>query len=322
MSQEHLFLDNFPTRIGIVTFTVILFVSLATLSIIDFVHNQYFVSPSVVITQQSSLAVVRGNNIHWVKIINQKHLKDDQHFISIPAHATNVKVLKITKVQARNTLQNKPSQTSEITLKDRVNLASKIALLAVAKRDSSPYDIFSYITSLSSKFIGDLQEGISQAVILSQIVDLNSATPEEMSVPTDMLLQSLPETFLDEQQLAIDIQEFNRQEQEAELVKVEYDTPAPQIQEEITDTGKTVTVFVSSTSEDPEVPVTNVLVFTMIPEIYKVGQESKIKVIWKNKNGEVMPFTAHDTNDNGKLDYIEWTVPHLSEQIFEIIFYL
>src|SRR3989344_7959301 len=123
MSQEHLFLDNFPTRIGIVTFTVILFVSLATLSIIDFVHNQYFVSPSVVITQQSSLAVAQGNNIHWVKIINKKYLKPNQHFISIPRQATNVKVLKLTKPQAKNILQNRPSKTSEITLQARVNLA-------------------------------------------------------------------------------------------------------------------------------------------------------------------------------------------------------
>jgi flagellar motor protein MotB len=33
-----------------------------------------------------------------------------------------------------------------------------------------------------------------------------------------------------------------------------------------------------------------------------------------------MVFHAYDTNNNGKLDYVEWTVPHLSEQIFEIIF--
>jgi uncharacterized protein (TIGR02145 family) len=75
--------------------------------------------------------------------------------------------------------------------------------------------------------------------------------------------------------------------------------------------------------------LTNVLAFTNIPEIYKVGQEDKIKIKWKNPStssgqaiaGEqAMEFHAYDTNNNGKLDYVEWTVPHLSEQIFEIIF--
>ena len=33
-----------------------------------------------------------------------------------------------------------------------------------------------------------------------------------------------------------------------------------------------------------------------------------------------MEFHAYDLDNNGKLDYVEWTVPHLSEQVFEIIF--
>jgi uncharacterized protein (TIGR02145 family) len=33
-----------------------------------------------------------------------------------------------------------------------------------------------------------------------------------------------------------------------------------------------------------------------------------------------MEFHAYDLNNNGKLDYVEWTVPHPSDQVFEIIF--
>ena len=69
-----------------------------------------------------------------------------------------------------------------------------------------------------------------------------------------------------------------------------------------------------------QVPLTDVLAFTNIPEIYKVGQENKIKIKWKNNNDQNVAFHAYDTDNNGKLDYVEWTVPHLSEQIFEIIF--
>jgi hypothetical protein len=81
--------------------------------------------------------------------------------------------------------------------------------------------------------------------------------------------------------------------------------------------------------------ITNVLAHTTIPEIYKVGQEDKIKIKWKNpdcgaiedprqaeacRDNADVQFTAYDLNNNGKLDYVEWTVPHLSEQVFKIIF--
>lgn len=102
-----------------------------------------------------------------------------------------------------------------------------------------------------------------------------------------------------------------------DLVLVEYETPAPVIAEADTETGKIVTV--SSTSTEQEV-ITNVLAFTTIPEIFKVGQEDKIQIKWTNNGDQNVTFHAYDTNNNGKLDYVEWTVPHLSTQTFEIIF--
>jgi len=69
-----------------------------------------------------------------------------------------------------------------------------------------------------------------------------------------------------------------------------------------------------------QTPITNVLAHTTIPEIYKVGQEDKIKIKWKNNGDQNVAFTAFDLNNNGKIDYVEWTVPHLSDQVFEIIF--
>lgn len=103
-----------------------------------------------------------------------------------------------------------------------------------------------------------------------------------------------------------------------EYVQVDYETPAPTITEESTDTGKLVTVSV--VGEDPAHPLTDVLASTKIPEIYKVGQEGKIRIKWQNNDNKDVSFHAYDTNGNGKLDYIEWTVPHMSDQIFQIIF--
>jgi len=101
-----------------------------------------------------------------------------------------------------------------------------------------------------------------------------------------------------------------------DVVVVEYETPAPVIAEAETDTGKIVSV----SSDGEQEIITNVLAFTTIPEIFKVGQEDKIKIKWTNNDDQNVTFHAYDTDNNGKLDYVEWTVPHLSEQIFEIIF--
>ena len=105
---------------------------------------------------------------------------------------------------------------------------------------------------------------------------------------------------------------------EPEYVVVEYETPAPEITEQETDNGKLVTV--SSSDESSKVPLIDVLAYTNIPEIFKVGDEAKIKIKWQNNKNQDVRFSAYDLNNNGKLDYVEWTVPHLSEQIFEIIF--
>ncbi|MEM4271031.1 MAG: hypothetical protein QXO70_02975, partial [Candidatus Pacearchaeota archaeon] len=62
----------------------------------------------------------------------------------------------------------------------------------------------------------------------------------------------------------------------------------------------------------------DVLAYTKIPEILNVGEESRIKIFWKEESSFVN-FNARDTDNNGKLDYIEWIVPHSSNQTFEII---
>jgi hypothetical protein len=54
-------------------------------------------------------------------------------------------------------------------------------------------------------------------------------------------------------------------------LQVDYKTPAPVITESDTSKGKEVTV--SAPNEDPQHPLTDVLAFTKIPEIFNVGQE-------------------------------------------------
>src|SRR3989344_3410636 len=94
---------------------------------------------------------------------------------------------------------------------------------------------------------------------------------------------------------------------------IEYWTEAPQAFEEEMANGKKVIV-----SAPDELNYTDVLSFTNISESYKVGEESKIKIYWREGKSYVA-FDAYDMNGNGALDYVEWIVPHLSNQTFDII---
>ena len=95
--------------------------------------------------------------------------------------------------------------------------------------------------------------------------------------------------------------------------KIEYYTEAPRAFEEETSNGKRVIV-----SAPDELNYTDVLSFANISERYKVGEESNIKIYWREGKSYVA-FDAYDMNGNGALDYVEWIVPHLSNQTFEII---
>ena len=143
----------------------------------------------------------------------------------------------------------------------------------------------------------------------SLIASTTASTTEEQSIATSTGTSTATSTLANTSSTASSTA--------STTVDVTYETPAPVIAEADTDTGKIVTV---SATDTPDTQITNVLAFTNIPEIYKVGQEDKIHIKWVNNGDQNVTFHAYDLNGNGKLDYIEWTVPHLSTQTFEIIF--
>ncbi|MEK6888678.1 MAG: right-handed parallel beta-helix repeat-containing protein [Nanoarchaeota archaeon] len=101
-------------------------------------------------------------------------------------------------------------------------------------------------------------------------------------------------------------------------VVVEYETVAPEAFEVETgeDSGKVKEVVISAPDA---LEYTDVLSFTTIPEVLKVGQEGLVKIKWKENNSYI-PADIYDIDGNELLDYIEWITPHLSNQTFEIIY--
>ncbi|MBD3253413.1 hypothetical protein GF386_06780, partial [Candidatus Pacearchaeota archaeon] len=67
----------------------------------------------------------------------------------------------------------------------------------------------------------------------------------------------------------------------------------------------------------PDVSYENVLSYTEIKEILPLNKKNLIKVYWKEEN-KYLDFEVFDENSNGMIDKVEWVVPHLSNQTFEI----
>ncbi|MEK6818331.1 MAG: LamG domain-containing protein [Nanoarchaeota archaeon] len=99
----------------------------------------------------------------------------------------------------------------------------------------------------------------------------------------------------------------------AQQIIIDYTTPAPNKFEEETSRGKIVKI-----SDPSNFSYKNLKANTNIKEVLNVGQENRIKIYW-NEEKRFIDFTAKDVDENGKIDYVEWIVPHLSEQTFEII---
>ncbi|RMD66668.1 hypothetical protein D6817_03620, partial [Candidatus Pacearchaeota archaeon] len=92
---------------------------------------------------------------------------------------------------------------------------------------------------------------------------------------------------------------------------VEFETPAPQIEEvQLSDREKKVLVYSDLHYKD-------VVAQTSIRELLTPEQKDLIKVHWNEENKD-MRFNAFDSDNNGLLDKVEWVVPHLSNQTFNV----
>src|SRR3970282_2332764 len=105
---------------------------------------------------------------------------------------------------------------------------------------------------------------------------------------------------------------------------LEFETPAPYaIEEDNSDEdmfNKTVTV-----THDSALHYTDIQSYSEIPEDL-VTEDGEFNLYW-NINGTITDVTFDprfqvefiDTNDNGIIDQMQWIVPQLSQQIFQII---
>ena len=295
--QNPIFFKPFMAAQGI--FVLLLSFLLANL----FIVTPHKYSPNLAIksaiTKQVSVAVVGGSPVEWTALVKTSDVKtgeNGQYFIKLPKFAKNIKVSKISAEQAKNILQAPPiNQLAKKTFFDKL-------LYLFADLGTAVDDTVQTVAPAPDATAVDLS-----AQAPDQPASTPGASATDVASPSDQTGINFPDTSTTDTINADNV------------VKVDYQTPAPQIIEQTTNTGKQVTVSDPAETPDQQ-PVTDVLAFTTIPKIYKVGEESKIHIKWKNNNNQEVTFTAKDTDGDNYLDYVEWTVPHLSDQVFDIIF--
>jgi hypothetical protein len=96
-------------------------------------------------------------------------------------------------------------------------------------------------------------------------------------------------------------------------VIVEYYTEAPYSEEIIASDNSSKEITIKGPDE---LHYENVLAFTELPR--EVSSPAEIKLVWVTGNNSIAEFTSYDTNNNSLIDYIEWVVPHLSDQTYEL----
>jgi hypothetical protein len=204
-----------------------------------------------------------------------------------------------------------------------------------ATAEAPSYDgaIVSFFSNVGNLMFASLEDAVSQVV--EQVVETVVPIPEVVEVPAETPAsaessgEAMPAETPTDSSSSLRESEPAGETDEAiptvespaeEKTTPEIATPssADEARNDKNETPSPEQEYQDCLDSQPE--LTNVLAFTTIPEIYSVGQEDRIKIKWKSNNNQSMAFTATDTNNNGMLDYVEWTVPHLSEQIFEIIF--
>ncbi len=92
-------------------------------------------------------------------------------------------------------------------------------------------------------------------------------------------------------------------------VEIKYEIPGPGVIESDKADGKIITIF-------SEIHYENILAYTEVEETDPEG----IKLYWKQNGSSILVENVDylDENQNGLIDKIQWIVPHLSNQTYEI----
>jgi len=215
----------------------------------------------------------------------------------------------ITINSSEDSLVELPKQAENITIKTGDEIASALEQVGEYENlveNSDRQDIVSGgITGFVSSDIKNNLGLFNKILVWFRSLSLTGNAISEEEISND-ITETADNTIVDVSNVV--------SEENVEEIAIEYYTEAPQAIETEKPNGKEITI-----SAADELNYTEILAYTLISEDYGIKDESSIKLLWKNENSLSVNFDAYDLDNNGILDYIEWIVPHLSNQTYELI---
>ena len=214
----------------------------------------------------------------------------------------NVKVIEDGKIKSKDLFEDEGSLDA---------VKRKISILEEARQkdalsvevDSDKFDneeLGSKLDSLYSRK-AELEQKLSpaQANPITGNAVRSLITGNAVALTETEINSSLPTLFINES-LAQNTE-----------ISIEYETEAPiSIEDEINQYTKEIKI-VSDTHYD------DILSYTSLNDV----PQNSIKLYWIQNNARVLfdKVNYYDENNNGLIDMIEWVVPHLSNQTFEVV---
>ncbi len=333
---------------------------IALLSVVSFFSIIFSNVPEAKIVAKNGIyyedkpQIIAGQIVRQTKTIPVSIIKSGQSFIKLPKSVSNVVVKTISKrvtpskeVITLGSRQQFIAQAKQSIQIAKINpLRSALgSVLNYIKRATASVE--TTVDQLVSQLVGGEDTDVVQTpdavfVDVGNLVDQAPSISEEQPVvetPATEEVPASPEvtpaepetTPITEEQPVVEepiIEETPTEQPQVEVpapevqfVTVEYETPAPEITEVITNNDPIQQEKEVTISAPDELQYTNVLAFTELDDTIPIDRQEAIKIFHELPDGTQEPtvFTAYDLNNNGFIDYIEWIVPHLSTQTYTIV---
>ena len=260
------------------------------------ISNQTIANVTVNTTQYGAIL---GKPVKWKKKIELAEASELT--IELPASAKNVSIVKIVKAE----------ESVEILEVEEEIVEEEIEIEKVVEENDE----------ISENETGEEQEAVEiivevdDEVVVSEVVEEVVEEIEgsltglvTIEVSDEVVAETKDNSTKEEEVILL---EFN---DSVEEVEIEYETLAPYAEEEELFDKKIVKIV-----GPEEVHYENVLAFTELNENYGITNPQQIRINWIENGTYLQPQFVGDFDENGIYDYVEWVVPHLSNQTFEII---
>src|SRR3989344_5244673 len=306
------------------------------LTVYEFVNEEANQTNNVLITNEIAEQIV---NETLIKDVNKTSLSETPENIAlvdiIEAKATeniteanltiedNIAETNITDITKANVTINVALNETSLTILEekplhRVVIGQPVRWIKkiLPNETTTAVDINIEASNITVRKTLDGKESqvISDNIIVGGTLGANSITGAAVLASGDGFFSNLFRGLLSITGLAI-VEEPEEETkritilEEADELEIEYTLPGPSVIEETISSGKKITVY-------SELNYTDILSYMTIEETLL----ENVKLYHVTSDGmELVDAVFLDTNDNNLIDYIEWNIPHLSNQTYEAI---